>query len=60
MIEVLPTLKNIFLDEFHPSRPLQEHIDQFVAARQLSSRPIAVSRCGWSMRSAAQYGAKAV
>jgi len=44
MTEVLPTLENIFLEELQPSGPLQEGIRQFVAARQVSSHPIAVSR----------------
>jgi len=41
--EVLPTLQSLFLEEIHPSGPVQEGIDQFVAARQLASHPIAVS-----------------
>jgi hypothetical protein len=41
--EVLPTLQGLFLEELHPSGPVQERIDQFVAARQLASHPIAVS-----------------
>jgi hypothetical protein len=40
--EVLPSLQNIFLERFEPSGPFQEAIGQFVAARQLSGRPIAV------------------
>jgi hypothetical protein len=42
--EVLPTLENIFLRGFQPSGPLQEGIEKFVAARQLISHPVAVSR----------------
>ena len=38
--EVLPSLQNIFVE---PSGPLQENIEQFVAARQLSGHPIAIS-----------------
>jgi hypothetical protein len=38
MTEVFPALKNIFLEEFHPLRPLQEGFDQFVAMWQLSSQ----------------------
>jgi F-box-like len=43
--EVLPTLQNIFL-EGHPSSsgPVQEGIGQFVATRQVTRRPVAVSR----------------
>jgi hypothetical protein len=41
--EVLPALQTLFLEETHSSGPVQG-IGQFVAARQLSSHPIAVSR----------------
>jgi len=41
--EVLPTLKNIFLEGLQPSAPLQEGIEKFVAARQLTNRPVTVS-----------------
>ncbi|KAF8495477.1 hypothetical protein F5888DRAFT_1635540 [Russula emetica] len=41
--EVLPSLQNIFVEKFEPSGPLQENIGQFVAARQLSGHPIAIS-----------------
>jgi hypothetical protein len=41
--ECLPTLKNIFLEEVEPSGPVQEAIEMFVAARQLSGHPVAVS-----------------
>jgi hypothetical protein len=40
--EVLPSLKNIFL-EGQPSGPIQEDIQQFVATRQVSGHPVAVS-----------------
>jgi hypothetical protein len=36
MIEVLPTLENLFLWGFQPSEPVHEGIEQFVAARQLT------------------------
>jgi hypothetical protein len=42
--EVLPALQSLFLEELHPLGPVQEAIGQFVDARQLSSRPIAVSQ----------------
>jgi hypothetical protein len=42
--EVLPTLQNILLEELEPSGPVQEAIEQFVAARQVTGHPIAVSR----------------
>jgi len=41
--EVLPALKNLFLEEFHLSGTVQEAIQQFVSARQLANQPIAVS-----------------
>jgi hypothetical protein len=44
MTGVLPALQNIFLEGLQPSGPVQEDIGQFVASRQVTSRPIAVSR----------------
>jgi F-box-like len=44
--EVLPSLQDMFVQGLKPSGPLQEDIGQFVAARQLSNHPIAVSN--WS------------
>jgi hypothetical protein len=41
--EVLPALQTLFLREPLPSGPVQEAIEQFVAARQLASRPVSVS-----------------
>jgi hypothetical protein len=44
--EVLPSLRNIFVEGLKPSGPLQESIGQFVAARQLygdSGHSIAIS-----------------
>jgi hypothetical protein len=43
MIEVLPTLQNIFLEGLQPSGPIQEGIAKFVTARQLFDHPITVS-----------------
>ena len=45
--EVLPELQNIFLEGLESSGPVQEGIAKFVAARQVASRPIAVS--GWAI-----------
>jgi hypothetical protein len=42
--EVLPALQTLFLEEPLPSGPVPEAIGQFVAARQLASHPVAVSR----------------
>jgi hypothetical protein len=41
--EVLPSLQNIFVEGLEPSGPFQENIGQFIAARQLSDHPIAIS-----------------
>jgi hypothetical protein len=39
MAEVLPALQNVFLEELEPSGPIREAIEQFVAARQVTSHP---------------------
>ena len=41
--EVLPTLQNLYLEGLRPWGPIQEGIERFVAARQLSGNPITVS-----------------
>ena len=41
--EVLPALETLFLQETLPSGPVREAIGRFVAARQLTSHPIALS-----------------
>ena len=51
--EVLPSLQNIFVEELVPSRPFQENIGHFVAARELSGNPIAIS--GWYRESLRAY-----
>jgi hypothetical protein len=45
IIEVLPSLENIFVEGLKPSEHFQKNIGQFVAARQLSisDHPIAIS-----------------
>jgi len=43
MMGQLPILQNIFLEGLEPSGPVQEGIRRFVAARQSSGHPIAVS-----------------
>ena len=40
---VLPSLQNIFVDQFEPSGPLQEKMRQFIAVRQLSDHPVTIS-----------------
>jgi hypothetical protein len=42
-MEVLPSLQNIFIEGLEPVGPLQENIGHFVAARQLSGRPVTIS-----------------
>jgi hypothetical protein len=42
--EVLPTLETVFLEEPLPFGPVQEAIEQFVAARQLAGLSLAISR----------------
>jgi hypothetical protein len=46
--EVLPALKNLFLEDTLPSGPVPEAIGTFVAARQLANYPIDV--CPWELR----------
>jgi hypothetical protein len=41
--EVLPILQNIFLENLQPSGIVQEGVEQFIAMRQITSHPIAVS-----------------
>ena len=41
--EVLPALQNIFLEGLQSSGPVQEGIGRFVAARRVTSHPIAVT-----------------
>jgi hypothetical protein len=41
--EVLPALQTLFLEETLPPGPVREAIGRFVAARQLTSHPIALS-----------------
>jgi hypothetical protein len=43
MTEVLPTLRNLFLEELWRLGPARESIGLFIAARQLIGRPIALS-----------------
>ena len=40
---VLPTLKNIFVKSFEPPGTLHEGLEDFVAARRLTSHPVTVS-----------------
>ena len=39
---VLPTLENIFIEDFQPSGPVHEAIGEFVASRQRSDPPIPI------------------
>jgi len=40
--EVLPALRQIFVDEFDLSEPIQEAFARFISARRLSGHPVAV------------------
>jgi len=40
--EILPVLRNIFLEGFQSSSPIPEGIAKFIAARELSGRPVIV------------------
>jgi len=44
VMEVLPTLENVFIEDIQPSGPVHEVIKEFVAARQLADHPIIISR----------------
>ena len=48
VMEVLPTLENVFIEEFEPSGPVHQVIKAFVVARQLAGHPITISRWGLS------------
>jgi hypothetical protein len=41
--QTLPALQSLFAEDPHPSGPVQEDIGKFVAARQVSDHPIAIS-----------------
>ena len=48
--EVLPALQSLFLGEPYTSGPFKEAIGKFVAARQLSNHPVAISRRRYAKR----------
>ena len=41
--EVLSTLQNLYLEGFQSSESVEEGIEQFISARQLTNRPVAIS-----------------
>ena len=41
--EVLTTLQNLYLEGFRPSESVEEGIERFISARQLTDHPVAVS-----------------
>ena len=47
IIEVLPSLQNIFVEWLEPWGPVEETIGQFIAARRLSNHPIPISISDW-------------
>jgi hypothetical protein len=54
-VTVLPALQNVFLEEPQPSGTVHKGIQQFVATRQATDHPIAVSRWDNSMQDMARY-----
>ena len=46
--EILPALQSLCLEELHPSGPVREAFEKFVAARQLAGHPTALSH--WDRR----------
>jgi hypothetical protein len=42
--EALPALQKVFLEEIHPSRPVQKAIGKFVGAQRGSDHPITISK----------------
>jgi hypothetical protein len=55
MTEVLPALRNIFLIGYISRRHIPEGIVKFVAARQVASRPIALSKWADPVRDKVYY-----
>jgi len=51
--EVLPTLRNLFVDGFGSLEHIEEAIRPFVAARQLSGHPVAIDH--WQRKSVLEY-----
>ena len=47
-IDVLPALENFYWEELQPRRPVREAFGQFIAARELLGRPVAISN--WNRR----------
>ena len=52
VMEVLPTLEKVFIEQSQPSGPVHEVIKEFVAARQLAGHPIVFS--WWGIKNAGQ------
>ena len=52
-MEVLPALHNLSLEGFQPSAPVEEGINTFIAARQLSDQPVVV-QC-WELQPPDDY-----
>jgi hypothetical protein len=48
LTEALPALQNLFLHGSRPSKSVEKVIRKFVAARQLSGRPVAVHQSEWA------------
>ena len=41
--ETLPALQSLFVEDLHPSGPVQEGIEKFIATRHVSDHPITIS-----------------
>jgi hypothetical protein len=52
--EVLLALKNVLLEEFPPSEPVQKCITRFISARRLTNSPVAIS--AWHINSHSHWG----
>jgi hypothetical protein len=53
--KLLPTLENIFLEGLESSGHVQKGIGQFVAARQVSSHPVTISRWEKDSKQASEF-----
>ena len=45
VMEVLPALENVFIDELQPFGPVHDLMTEFIAARQLAGHPVII--CRW-------------
>ena len=52
---VLYTLENLYVEGFEPSKSVEEDIERFISARQLTNRPVAISAWEIDSRHTAYY-----